>query len=337
MSELNTLYRLDREIFHPIYTDDYDDIVDYTIYINDTPVYTGTILGNSSTVDVDIATIARSYNAHNPSYDINNTHKYNILGSILKVDIEVYGEKTTYNCIYNYDFLSPGKYEIKMGVINEPIKQVVDPSQDFNISFYNNYPDNDFSVKVYADNRLLKTLTTEPGNMRFLFNYIIPLEEDLTYSDKMIRVVCDSINYEKVFHIKRDNSCNTRYCIHYQNLKGGIDSMLCEGKSVINYSNNDIKVKRQDRLDDHSINTNVLVDRQVTKSWNLNTGILSDAQSELMPHLLLSKFIWIEDLNTGIKYSVELKENNHSIKTFKNDKYVNYELTFEETNKYIIR
>lgn len=337
MSEPNVLYRLDREIYHPIYTDDYDEIIDYTIYVNNMPVYNGTILGNSSIVKVDIASIVRSYSVYNPSFRINDTYEYNLIGSIIKADIEIYGEKTTYNCIHNYNFLLPRKWESMSGEINDPIKQVVDPHQHFNISFYNNYPNNNFSVKIYADDRLIETLTTNEGNMEFVFNYVIPLEDVLKYSDKTIRVVCDNDSYEKVYHIKRDNSCNTRYCIHYQNLKGGIDSLLCEGKSVINYSNNDIKVKRQDSLENHSVNTNVLVDRQITRSWTLNTGILTDEQSKLMPHLLMSRYIWVEDLVGGIKYSVELKENNHSIKTFKNDKYVNYELTFEETNKYIMR
>ena len=67
---------------------------------------------------------------------------------------------------------------------------------------------------------------------------------------------------------------------------------------------------------------------EITPTWTLNTGILSDDESSRMPHLLNSVEVYLCELGTGRMHPVVLTDTEHALQTFKsNGRRVN-EYTF---------
>lgn len=324
------IHNLNKEIIYTIDSSAEEQILDYTITINDREVYKGAVLGNGYYVDIDIAPIVRSY--HIPTYQncIGNKDEYNLVGNILEVVVNSNDEDATYMCMHNYNIDGILFSEDKGWLLN-PIKKLLSKKQVLNIPFYD-HTGSGITIKVYNKSGLIKTITSNQKDA--IFNYSLDLSKIKFDWRDFVRIEFNgkSYTYDLV-----NNECMFRYVLHYKNLLGGIDSMLMEGKAINSISSRDILMDKTSNLTNRNLHNTSIVDRVVTKSYKLNTGVLTDSQSLNIPNLLLSTEIWIEDLKTGNMASVVLKENEHTIKNFKNDKYVSYNLTLEEDNKYIIK
>ena len=57
----------------------------------------------------------------------------------------------------------------------------------------------------------------------------------------------------------------------------------------------------------------------VTPTWTLRTGILSDDESQRMHHLLASTEVYLQDLSDGTFYPVVLTDTEAPRKTFKSN------------------
>lgn len=118
-----------------------------------------------------------------------------------------------------------------------------------------------------------------------------------------------------------DNNYCGEYALYYCNRNGGWDSLLIEGD-----------VRREDDFDRHSISTvynnNSIMDwgkrnynNQISPTWEVNTGWLTDSQSlNLARNLLSSNSVYFHDLDKGKVIPVILTDAKAIYKTHRNQK-----------------
>lgn len=126
------------------------------------------------------------------------------------------------------------------------------------------------------------------------------------------------------------------YAIYYINRYGGADAFLIENKVV--------------EKDDYTINTfttyldgsvereNNRYMNEISHSWEISTGWLTDEQSELIAkHLFSSNYVYLHNLNTNTIIPVNITDTSVEYKTFKNErKLINYTIKLKDSNKKII-
>jgi hypothetical protein len=143
-----------------------------------------------------------------------------------------------------------------------------------------------------------------------------------TYDDAIIG------KYEAV------KSCN-RYNLHYLNAKGGYDTLPIDGK----------KDKRTDNLTfeyfkSRGNNQNINMPQMnkfkvdVTPKWELQTGWLTDEQSQKMYNLFTSQKVWLEDIDEGTFTPVYITNNSVDYKTYTNNgkRKVSYTISVTSCN-----
>lgn len=122
-----------------------------------------------------------------------------------------------------------------------------------------------------------------------------------------------------------------KYALYYVNAFGGWDQFLIEG--------NEMQVDSMERfLREMEYDNTSIVNRgtdnyvsELTKSWTLNSGILSDAEASRMHHLLNSCLVYLCDLATGDFIPVVISSNTCEYKTYRNMgmKMFNYTFTVQ--------
>ena len=128
------------------------------------------------------------------------------------------------------------------------------------------------------------------------------------------------------------------YALYYKNRSGGYDSFLIEG--------NGTKTDQYDRSTYRKTYDVGSIDfgskhyhNEITTNYKLNTGWLSDNESEILAYNLLSSDeVILHILATNELIPVMITNSEASYKTFKNNsrKLVNYEITLEESQKKIL-
>lgn len=137
-----------------------------------------------------------------------------------------------------------------------------------------------------------------------------------------------TFNYQRLYN---DLECG-RYALYYLNRNGGWDSFLIEGKT--NKRDNYEKY-----YTDNSFNNNTLdyerktYHTNITTSYELNTGWLSDEESQRLAfHLFSSPLVYIHDLCTGEIQPANIKDESVTYKTFKGEgQLVSYLIEVEES------
>lgn len=123
--------------------------------------------------------------------------------------------------------------------------------------------------------------------------------------------------------------------LYYLNRSGGWDSFLIEGS-----------VKRTDSYDKYSFNTSFdnntiefeegTYNNQITSSWVLHTGYLTDEESKnLAFNLIPSNQVYFQDFESGAVVPVVITNSNTDYKTYKgnNRKLVRYDIQIRESQK----
>ena len=185
------IHNLNKEIIHKIESDVEDEILDYTITINNDEVYKGAVLGNGYLVNIDIAPIVRSYHIPTYQYCIGNKDEYNLVGSILEVVVNSNDEDTTYICTHNYNIDGVLTSEDKGWLLN-PIKRLLSKKQVLNIPFYD-HTGSGITIKVYNKSGLIKTITRNQKDA--IFNYSLDLSKIKFDWRDFIRVELNNKSY----------------------------------------------------------------------------------------------------------------------------------------------
>lgn len=130
------------------------------------------------------------------------------------------------------------------------------------------------------------------------------------------------------------NDCNLQYALVYVNETGGIDSLLIEGKSVVKYNNKRTNIKLYNDRIKRSDFENKTLKSDITKSYTLTTGYLSDEESSRMKHLLNSNKVWIQDFVNKTFTAVNITSNSYSVLNYENDKMFTYTINLDESQTY---
>jgi len=122
-----------------------------------------------------------------------------------------------------------------------------------------------------------------------------------------------------------------KFALYYVNAYGGWDQLLVEGNDMETDS-----LERHIREQEYD-NTNI-VNRgkvnyvnEVTNSWTLNTGLLTDAEAGRMHHLINSPMVYLCLIASSTFIPVVITTNTCEYKTYKNqgNRMFNYQLTIE--------
>ena len=122
-----------------------------------------------------------------------------------------------------------------------------------------------------------------------------------------------------------------KFALYYVNAYGGWDQLLVEGNDMETDS-----LERHIREQEYD-NTNI-VNRgrvnyvnEVTKSWTLNTGLLTDDQASRMHHLINSPMVYLCLIASSTFIPVVITTSTCEYKTYRNqgNRMFNYQLTIE--------
>ena len=150
-----------------------------------------------------------------------------------------------------------------------------------------------------------------------------------TYSGKKLTsATIGLVTYEVV------DKCD-RYVLYYKNPFGGYDSLLMEGRCVKNAT-----VDRQTFAADWDNNYNGRetwdFQNEITESYRMNTGMLTEDESERMPYLLNSPDVFLCDLTAGkLLVPCVVSTSAYDVKTRNGREMINYTLDVKVAqNKY---
>jgi hypothetical protein len=124
------------------------------------------------------------------------------------------------------------------------------------------------------------------------------------------------------------------YCLYYLNAHGGYDHLLINGTSK---RSDNIKRTEITRVVDNTTLKHGRSDvhTEITRTWRLNTGHLTDAQWAKTHHLLGSTHVFLHNLDSGEIVPVVIKANKADFNTYRNNGHKMSQLSIdvEESTK----
>ena len=228
------------------------------------------------------------------------------------------GDKLVASLYYYYDYSFDKDFKITR---NQPILNYFDVRQDIFLSFLN-LPGESHTVKISTGRYTLHLKFDAPGI----------LHNKRTYNEGP--VIVNAPDTTTVLTSK--NTC-AKYAIYYLNPLGGWDQLLIEGKVV-----KTIKLENKLYKRNFDNNTNEFENKHylknLTTSYKLTTGYLTDAQAKLMPNLIETTKAYLCELDTKNYIPVLINNNSVDIKTYRNQgrKLFTYTIDVQESqNKFI--
>lgn len=220
---------------------------------------------------------------------------------------------------WSYD---PSRVHTSGGHLSDPITGELDPRQTLFFSILSG--DDSVNVTLYfADG----TSSVVSVPVAFSADFNDDFNGDFAQSDDPTRsgtAILDLSSFSDLTAVKflgltlpvRQQGC-ARYCAAYVNAYGGWDTFLLDGEPSMqdtlvrhtasrDYDNADGSARGRK---DYAI--------EVTPAWTLRTGILTDAQSLRMHHLLNSTEVYLQDLADGTFFPVLLTDTETPRKTYK--------------------
>ena len=149
-------------------------------------------------------------------------------------------------------------------------------------------------------------------------------------SVKLFPRYSDTDHTELGFELTIIPKCH-RWQLYYQNLLGGIDCLVIEGKAVQRDSYGRTVISKDY---DNSVTPirdagKVVVSTDVTRTWELHTGWLTDAEAGRMGHLLGSPLVYLYDCVSGVYYPVIIKTDEYQQKVTRYDGMIQYTINVE--------
>ena len=244
------------------------------------------------------------------------TQKSDLTKVILNTEEE--GDNLVASLYYYYDYSFDKDFKLTR---NQPILNYFDVRQDIILSFLN-LPGETNTVTIPTGPFILHLKFDTPG----IFHH------KRTYDEG--NVIINAPDRRTVLTSK--NTC-AKYAIYYLNPLGGWDQLLIEGKVV-----KTIKLENKTFKRNFDNNTNEFENKHylknLTTSYKLTTGYLTDAQAKLMPNLIETTKAYLCELDTKNYIPVLINNNSVDIKTYRNQgrKLFTYTIDVQESqNKFI--
>ena len=244
------------------------------------------------------------------------TQKSDLTKVMLNIGEE--GDNLVASLYYYYDYSFDKDFKLTR---NQPILNYFDVRQDIILSFLN-LPGETNTVTIPTGPFILHLKFDTPG----IFHH------KRTYDEG--NVIVNAPDRRTVLTSK--NTC-AKYAIYYLNPLGGWDQLLIEGKVV-----KTIKLENKTFKRNFDNNTNEFENKHyltnLTTSYKLTTGYLTDAQAKLMPNLIETTKAYLCELDTKNYIPVLINNNSVDIKTYRNQgrKLFTYTIDVQESqNKFI--
>ena len=314
-----------QDVFVPIpRTSDDETSITYSVSVmnNETSEYEVVYRGNAVFTDKDpeinITEIVRDYVEDNIdiSGEAGYTQKIDLTKVMLNTGEE--GDNLVASLYYYYDYSFDKDFKLTR---NLPILNYFDARQNIFLSFLNLSGETNI-IRISAGGRLLRLRFDTPG----MFHH------KLAHYDGNIIVNTP----DKSTTLTSKNTC-AKYAIYYLNPLGGWDQLLIEGKVV-----KTIKLENKSYKRNFDNNTNEFENKHylknLTTSYKLTTGYLTDAQAKLMPNLIETTKAYLCELDTNNYIPVLINNNSVDIKTYRNQgrKLFTYTIEVQESqNKFI--
>lgn len=314
-----------QDVFVPIprISDDESSIT-YSVSVmnNETSEYEVVYRGNAVFTDKDpeinITEIVRDYveDNINISGEAGYTQKIDLTKVMLNTGEE--GDNLVASLYYYYDYSFDKDFKLTR---NMPILNYFDTRQNIFLSFLNLSGETNI-IRISASGRLLSLRLDTPG---IFHNKLAHHEGNIIVNAPDKRTTLTS-----------KNTC-AKYAIYYLNPLGGWDQLLIEGKVV-----KTIKLENKSYKRNFDNNTNEFENKHylknLTTSYKLTTGYLTDAQAKLMPNLIETTKAYLFELDTNNYIPVLINNNSVDIKTYRNQgrKLFTYTIEVQESqNKFI--
>ena len=314
-----------QDVFVPIprISDDESNIT-YSVSVmnNETSEYEVVYRGNAVFTDKDpeinITEIVRDYVEDNIgiSGEAAYTQKVDLTKVMLNTGEE--GDNLVASLYYYYDYSFDKDFKLTR---NMPILNYFDVRQNIFLSFLNLSGETNI-IRISTGGRLLRLRLDTPG----IFHHKLP-----QHDGKIIVNAPD-----KSTTLTSKNTC-AKYAIYYLNPLGGWDQLLIEGKVV-----KTIKLENKSYKRNFDNNTNEFENKHylknLTTSYKLTTGYLTDAQAKLMPNLIETTKAYLFELDTNNYIPVLINTTSVDIKTYRNQgrKLFTYTIEVQESqNKFI--
>lgn len=314
-----------QDVFVPIpRTSDDESSITYSVSVmnNETGEYEVVYRGNAVFTDKDpeinITEIVRDYveDNINISGEAGYTQKIDLTKVMLNTGEE--GDNLVASLYYYYDYSFDKDFKLTR---NMPILNYFDTRQNIFLSFLNLSGETNI-IRISASGRLLRLRLDTPG----IFH------NKLAHHEGNIIVNAP----DKSTTLTSKNTC-AKYAIYYLNPLGGWDQLLIEGKVV-----KTIKLDNKTFKRNFDNNTNEFENKHylknLTTSYKLTTGYLTDAQAKLMPNLIETTKAYLCELDTNTYIPVLINNNSVDIKTYRNQgrKLFTYTIEVQESqNKFI--
>ena len=281
-------------------------------------VYRGNAVFTDKDPEINITEIVRDYVEDNIgiSGEAAYTQKIDLTKVILNTGEE--GDNLVASLYYYYDYSFDKDFKLTR---NMPILNYFDVRQNIFLSFLNLSGETNI-IRISAGGRLLRLRLDTPG----IFH------NKLAHYDGNIIVNAP----DKSTTLTSKNTC-AKYAIYYLNPLGGWDQLLIEGKVV-----KTIKLENKSYKRNFDNNTNEFENKHylknLTTSYKLTTGYLTDAQAKLMPNLIETTKAYLFELDTNNYIPVLINTTSVDIKTYRNQgrKLFTYTIEVQESqNKFI--
>lgn len=216
---------------------------------------------------------------------------------------------------YDWSYINySGVYE---NILSDNITDVVDNRQYI---IFSGFSDNLNNFNVYIDN----TITSTPS-----YGSEITYVRHLNSSNKTVQFNYGS--YTRKFNVV--DTCKN-YCLYYLNARGGWDWFVIDGVSTKEYSYD--RKYYAENYDNTTLNFGkVNYKNNISESWTLNTGYMTDSQSEKMFNLFGSRTVYLHNLVDDVITPVVITNKSSVEKTFKNQNrsLYNYTITVENSQE----
>ena len=281
-------------------------------------VYRGNAVFTDKDPEINITEIVRDYVEDNidVSGEAGYTQKIDLTKVMLNTGEE--DDNLVASLYYYYDYSFDKDFKLTR---NMPILNYFDVRQNIFLSFLNLSGETNI-IRISASGRLLRLRLDTPG----IFH------NKLAHHEGNIIVNAP----DKSVTLTSKNTC-AKYAIYYLNPLGGWDQLLIEGKVV-----KTIKLENKSYKRNFDNNTNEFENKHylknLTTSYKLTTGYLTDAQAKLMPNLIETTKAYLFELDTNNYIPVLINTTSVDIKTYRNQgrKLFTYTIEVQESqNKFI--
>ena len=217
---------------------------------------------------------------------------------------------SSYKFYCDYGYEEGAVKDNALSFISRPLSNIVDPRQILFCTFA------DLAVNAYHRVQVkIRETDTLIAQSSSALCQTFTCSLDKRFAGKTLDIY-DYIAGEVLASYEVRNTC-AEYCLYYLNAHGGYDHLLINGTTL---RSDNIKRTEITRVVDNTTLKHGRSDvhTEITRTWRLNTGHLTDAQWAKTHHLLGSTHVFLHNLDTDEIVPVVIKANKADFNTYRN-------------------